>query len=79
MNMTKILVTGASGFVGIHMLDALVSVGSAVIVLPLAEHLRDRYKWNVTWHQVDIANDDLSAVVTDTDTVYHLAAYASNS
>jgi nucleoside-diphosphate-sugar epimerase len=82
MNMTKILVTGASGFVGIHMLDALVSGSRTVIALhnrPLAEHLRDRYKGKVTWRQFDIVNDDLSAVVADIDTVYHLAAYASNS
>ncbi len=78
----KKLVVGASGFVGIHMLDALVSGDRRVIALhnrPLTEHLEDRYKEKVTWRQVDIVNDDLSEVVTDIDTVYHLPAYASNS
>jgi nucleoside-diphosphate-sugar epimerase len=33
----------------------------------------------VIWRQADIGDDDLSQIVKDVDTVFHLASYASNS
>jgi nucleoside-diphosphate-sugar epimerase len=82
MNMPKVLVTGASGFVGYHLLARLVGSGRQVVALhnrPLSAELRDCFGSKVIWRQADIVDDDLSKILKDVGTVFHLAAYASNS
>ncbi len=68
-----VAVTGGSGYIGSHVIDALADAGHRVRVLdPRAPHRSD-----VEWTPVDILDTDAVAdVVAGTDAVFHLAAYA---
>lgn len=72
----KILVTGAAGFIGSHLVEDLVHAGHEVIsfVLP-GEGLRNLQGVSTTIVSGDIRHrDSLRAAITGVDTVYHLAA-----
>ena len=77
----KILVTGASGFVGSFLLDKLLDEGKLEIIAlhnrPLTKETLNRYGSKVCWVELDITSDDLSSVVSGVDAVFHLAAYSS--
>jgi GlcNAc-P-P-Und epimerase len=82
MDTPKVLVTGASGFVGYHLLTRLVGSGRQVVALhnrPLSSELRKSFGNQVMWMQADISQDNLSEKLKDVGVVFHLAAYASNS
>ena len=72
----RILVTGAAGFVGKHLLQELISHQHQVIAVDLkAGEKQD----NVTWHECDILKpDELNTIVTETkpDACIHLAGIA---
>lgn len=78
MSTANVLVTGASGFVGTHLVARLLSEGRRVIAL-----VRPSSVWPAEWRdRVDIVKcDDFSEgnlrrlLTTPVETVFHLAAY----
>lgn len=82
MELDSVLVTGANGFVGQHLLGRLVSSNRRIVALhhrPLAPALRAQFGDAVNRHQAGIATDSLSCFVEGIGTVFHLAAYATPS
>ena len=67
----KILVTGGSGFIGSHLVKALMEEGHSVDVLDLRKPL-----FTDNWINKDIRND-LFGVIKGYDAVYHLGAIAN--
>jgi UDP-glucose 4-epimerase len=74
------VVTGGAGFIGSHLVDALVSQGNRVSVIDnlsggqkenLARHLA---RGDVTLHEADLLDDGWQEVLSGADRVYHLAA-----
>ena len=68
-----LVVTGGSGFIGSHVVDALIDAGHTVAVLdPRAPHRPD-----AEWRPVDVLDlGALTKAVRGADAVYHLAAMA---
>lgn len=67
-----VLVTGGSGFIGSHIVDALVEKGFTVRVFDKLKPDRD-----VDWCKGDLrSKDDVNAAVRDVETVFHLGAVA---
>ncbi|MBU0545446.1 MAG: NAD-dependent epimerase/dehydratase family protein, partial [Proteobacteria bacterium] len=80
MKTDKLLVTGASGFIGGHLLEKLVGGSNEIVALhhrQLASVVQQRFGDSVRWIKSDIAIDDLADAVRGVDTVFHLAAYSS--
>jgi nucleoside-diphosphate-sugar epimerase len=73
--MSKILVTGASGFIGNHLVATLVARGDEVTCLVRKTSLVDPLrKLGVRFAYGDVADHDaLAAAVANQDVVYHLA------
>ncbi|MEZ4709682.1 MAG: NAD-dependent epimerase/dehydratase family protein [Caldilineaceae bacterium] len=85
--MSKIVVTGAAGFVGSHLSERLIADGHQVVGLdafipyyprPLKEQnlAQLRQQPNFTFHEVDFRRDELAPLFADADAVFHLAAQA---
>ncbi len=80
----NILVTGAAGFIGSHVAERLAALGHTVRGVDcltdyysreLKEvNVYDIQQKGVTFIPLDLAQDDLSAVIRDTQIIYHLAA-----
>lgn len=73
----KTVVTGGAGFVGCHIVDALVARGDDVHVVDtfVAGRHEDRLNARATYHEVDIrSTDDVQKVFEGADVVFHLAA-----
>jgi len=75
----KVMVTGGAGFIGSHMVDALLKRGCEVTVyddlssgrIEFLEHCMD----NIEFHQRDLVNDNgLKDILKDIEHVYHVAA-----
>lgn len=83
---SNVLVWGALGFLGQHLVEALLNEGANVSVLCRPRHLYPSPKWGngVTWHELDGKQDErtLLAAVSSADLIYNLAgasgAVASN-
>ena len=82
MKFKTALVTGGAGFIGSHLVDALLSSGWEVKViddlstgrLSNLEHIKDR----ISFYQSDIRDQGiLSEVVQGCDVIFHLAAMVS--
>jgi len=81
LDVSKILVSGASGFVGGHLLEALRVLDESEIValfnktIPVNSPAIDL--GNLRWVRKDIVTDELEDVLKDIDLVIHLAGYSS--
>ena len=75
--MKRVLVTGAAGFVGTYMLDALRAAGAEVMALATAAAEAPSDAGEITWRYGDLRDERYVADVVDAarpDTVVHLAA-----
>ena len=78
--MAQVLVTGGAGFIGGHLVDALVARGDRVHVVdslvPQVHPTRPDYlNPKATYHVVDIADrETLAKVLPGTEVIFHLAA-----
>jgi dTDP-L-rhamnose 4-epimerase len=79
----KILITGGAGFIGSHLVDALLAKGHEIIVFDNLEpqvhgnqvNPPEYLAKNITFIKGDIRNhDDLHNAIKDCEVVYHLAA-----
>ncbi|MBP9771473.1 MAG: SDR family oxidoreductase [Candidatus Pacebacteria bacterium] len=80
--MHKVLVTGGAGFIGSHLVDALVEKGVEVVVLDdLSTGKReniDHHKNGITFIEGDVSDASLVAKsAEEVDVIFHLAAVAS--
>lgn len=81
----RYLITGAAGFIGSHLSEALVKAGHSVVGLdafidyyPRANK-EDNLSWlrtqpNFTFLECDLRHDDLTSALEGVDVIYHLAA-----
>jgi dihydroflavonol-4-reductase len=79
--MTKILVTGGTGFLGAHLIEYLTSNGHEVLALRRENSptglISDLQK-NLAWHTADILDtDEMYQIMQGIDQVYHCAAMVS--
>lgn len=72
-----ILVTGASGFLGQHLLEALSKNGEAVRAIYRQQRPKQSFQ-NVTWQSADLLDtSDVDKMLKDIEQVYHCAATVS--
>lgn len=79
LNIMKVIVTGAAGFIGSHVVADLLSAGHEVLAIDdLSGGIITNIPAGATFVQMSV-NDNLGKVFTDfsPDFVYHLAAYAA--
>jgi len=69
----KIVVTGGSGFLGKHLIEALLEAGHSVIALGREEIADDRIQ-GVTHNLLQAASDEIKKKLGGADAVVHLAA-----
>lgn len=73
-----VLVTGGAGFIGSHLVDALVEENDVRVLDDFSSGKRDNLRDEVTVFEGDIRDDDLLARATSgVDLVYHTAALVS--
>lgn len=74
--MSNMLVTGGAGFIGSHVVDALVDAGHGVRIIDnLAGGSRDYINPQATFHEKDVRNfEDIAPLFAGVDIVFHLAA-----
>lgn len=72
----KAIVTGGLGFIGSHLVDALVARGDRVLVIDDGRTSRGEYTWgpDVRVIRVSVGNVDDWDVLNEADIVYHLAS-----
>jgi len=73
----KTLVTGGSGFIGSHLVDALVEAGHDVSVIDLVDPANDRKNAKAEYIKADIRDPKLPEIIAkiSPEIVFHLAAY----
>src|ERR1041384_2231003 len=78
----RLLLTGASGFVGSHVLRRLVASGADVVAVhnrELNASLRREFADRVHWTRVDLTANVPAELLRDVHAVLHVAGYASMS
>jgi len=76
-SMAKVVVTGGAGFIGSHIVDALVGRGDEVHVIDnyAAGKFENRFNKQATYHEVDIRErKKIEPIIADAAGVFHLAA-----
>jgi UDP-glucose 4-epimerase len=78
MAMSKVLVTGGAGFIGSHVVDALIGEGHEVLVLDnFSTGRKENVNAKATIAEVDITDyEKLRPLFRDREAVFHLAAEA---
>lgn len=75
--MVKVVVTGGAGFIGSHIVDALVARGDEVHVIDTyagGKH-DDRLNAKATYHETDVrSTDQIQKIMEGADVVFHTAA-----
>ena len=75
--MAKMVVTGGAGFIGSHIVDALVARGDEVRVIDNyagGKH-DDRLNAKATYHEIDVrSTDEIQKIMEGADVVFHTAA-----
>jgi UDP-glucose 4-epimerase len=81
MGRTRVLITGAAGFIGSHVVDSCLALGMDVVA---TDDLSGGFKANVaseaTWVEGDLRDPEFTSSLWNEgryDYVYHLAAYAA--
>ncbi|WP_224338502.1 NAD-dependent epimerase/dehydratase family protein [Haloprofundus halobius] len=75
-----VLVTGGAGFIGSHLVDALIEANDVRIVDDFSSGRRENLRDDVTVFEGDIRDDDLlERAVSGVDLIYHTAALVSVS
>ncbi len=72
-----ILVTGGAGFIGSHLVDALVERGDRVVVIDnLSSGKREQVSTTAEFHEFDLATDDIAGLIQSLkpDLIFHLSA-----
>ena len=75
--MSKRVVTGGAGFIGAHLVDALIERGDEVHVIDnfVAGRKDDRINAKATYHELDVRDTDaVQKVMEGADVVFHTAA-----
>lgn len=76
----KVVVTGAAGFIGSHLVEALVKRNHEVIAIDNLKSGRIKnlasVKESIEFHNVDIRSDRISTLFEGAEQVFHLAALA---
>ncbi len=73
----KMVVTGGAGFIGSHIVDALVARGDEVHVIDnfAGGKYPERFNAKATYHEIDIrSTDEVQKILEGADTVFHTAA-----
>ena len=71
----KVVVTGGTGFIGNHLVNALVDRGFTVHVISSSQSKKDGLNPKAIFHQADIRNiETLRPILKETEFVFHLAS-----
>jgi len=77
MTNKKMVVTGGAGFIGSHIVDALVERGDEVHVVDnyACGKYEDRFNPKATYHEMDVrSTEDIARIFKGADVVFHTAA-----
>ncbi len=69
----KVLITGAAGFLGYHLIESLLKEDVEIVALDLVTPKHQYDNEQIKWHITDLLNDDISEYFNGIDIVYHLA------
>ena len=76
----RAVVTGATGFIGQHLVDVLLAARARVRALGRSKDMFNKYEGAVEYFRVDLTDlESLIGACTQVDVVYHLVGYAHAS
>jgi len=80
MRFKNVIVTGGAGFIGSHLVDALVGISDHVLVIDLVKPSPSRKNLKAKYKQFDIRESGLAEIFAKEkpDTIFHLAAHIND-